>query len=88
MRAMGDATFIHSGHYHHLATLQHGPRFFVQSPSLDDGSPWYADTKGQDSEPGTLIGLLNGGRGAAGYDWLTVLGGDPMPTRFADGIAA
>lgn len=88
MRAIGDAAFIHSGHYHHFATLQYGPRYFIQSPSLDGGSPWFADTKGQDSEPGTIIGLLNGRRGAAGYDWLTVIAGDPTPARFADRIAA
>lgn len=29
MRAMGDASFIWSGHWHHLAMLQHGPRLFI-----------------------------------------------------------
>lgn len=88
-RAMGDAEFVWSAHYHHLSiAAPNASRVYIQAPALDGGSPWYAETKGDESEPGTIMGLLNGRRGMAGFDWLTVIEGTPRPDRFADRIAA
>jgi hypothetical protein len=66
-RAMGDAEFVWSAHYHHASiAAPNASRVYIQSPALDGGSPWYAETKGDESEPGTFMGLLNGKRGMAG----------------------
>ena len=87
-RAMGDAEFVWSAHYHHASiAAPNASRVYIQSPALDGGSPWYAETKGDESEPGTFMGLLNGKRGMAGFDWFTVIEGSPRPMRFADRIA-
>ena len=88
LRAMGDAEYVWSAHYHHFSiAAPNASRVYIQSPALDGGSPWYAETKGDESEPGTIMALLNGAGGMAGIDWLTVIPGTPRPRLFADGVA-
>jgi hypothetical protein len=85
---MGDAEYVWSAHYHHFSiAAPNASRVYIQSPALDGGSPWYAETKGDESEPGTIMALLNGAGGMAGIDWLTVIPGTPRPRLFADGVA-
>ena len=55
-----DATILVTGHYHHLRVQPSGARadgqsrWWVQAPTLDNGSDWYRNASGEDSEPGLL----------------------------------
>lgn len=53
-RPVGDATILVSAHRHHLAVSQNGPRTWIQCPTSDSGSPWFAETWGVDSQPAML----------------------------------
>ena len=60
-RPVGDATVLVSAHRHHLAVVKNGPRWWLQAPTMDSGSPWFAETAGVDSEPGMLSFVLTRG---------------------------
>jgi predicted phosphodiesterase len=51
---IGDATILVSGHYHHLAVLQEGPKTWLQCPALDGGSRWWEESGGGRAPVGTL----------------------------------
>jgi hypothetical protein len=51
-RPAGDATILVSAHRHHFAVVKNGPRSWIQAPTMDSGSPWFAERSGVDSAPG------------------------------------
>lgn len=59
---VGSADILLAGHYHHLVVLPTGRnpytgrgKWFLQAPTLDNGSDWYRNIKGDDSSPGLLV---------------------------------
>jgi len=59
---VGAADILLAGHYHHLNVLPTGrnpytgrAKWFLQCPTLDNGSDWYRNIKGDDSSPGLLV---------------------------------
>jgi hypothetical protein len=59
-QAVADATVLVYGHYHHLRVTETGrrngrSRYLIQCPTLDNGSSWYRQTSGDDSDPGLLV---------------------------------
>jgi hypothetical protein len=62
---VGAADILITGHYHHYAVKQFNHRLWVQIPSLDGGSHWFADRTGMGSNtPGGIVSLVVG----EGYD--------------------
>jgi len=62
-QAVADATILNSGHYHHLRLTETGrkngrSRWWVQAPTLDNGSDWYRQRSGDDSDAGLAVYLL------------------------------
>lgn len=62
-QAVADATILVSGHFHHLRVTETGrkngrSRYWIQCPSLDNGSSWYRQTSGDDSDAGLLVFTL------------------------------
>lgn len=56
------ADILLTGHYHHLAIQPTGrnpytgrTKWWLQAPTLDNGSDWYRATSGEDSDPGLLV---------------------------------
>lgn len=75
---VAEADVLIGAHYHHLIVQPTGrsirtgrAKWFVQSPTLDNGSDWYRNVAGDDSDPGMLTFDLT----ADGFDLqsLTVL---------------
>lgn len=60
---IGEAHILVTGHYHHLQIVDHGPKVWIQCPSLDGGSRWFQD--------------MGGGRSAGGL--VSFLAGEQMP---------
>lgn len=59
---VGRADILLGGHYHHLNILPTGrnpytgrSKWFIQAPTLDNGSDWFRNTAGDDSDPGMLL---------------------------------
>jgi len=52
--ALGQADLWVSGHYHHFKALDIGSRLWIQAPTTDNGSPWWRDRAGLESQPGLL----------------------------------
>ena len=52
--ALGMADLWVSGHYHHFKALDIGSRLWLQAPTTDNGSPWWRDRAGLESQPGLL----------------------------------
>ena len=59
---VGQADVLLSGHYHHLSILPTGrsatsgrSKWWIQAPTLDNGSDWYRNVAGDDSDPGMLL---------------------------------
>jgi len=58
-QAVKDATILITGHYHHFRAQPSGAvngvsRTWFQAPTMDNGSDWYRNASGEDSEPGIL----------------------------------
>lgn len=58
----GASDILVTGHYHHLSVLPtgHNPytgraKWWLQAPTLDNGSDWYRHRAGDDSDPGLLV---------------------------------
>lgn len=58
---IGAADVLLGGHYHHLTVLPTGrnpytgkSKYFLQMPTLDNGSDWFRLRSGDDSDPGLL----------------------------------
>jgi hypothetical protein len=65
-QATADADILLTGHYHHLRVLPTGrsqrtgkSKWWIQSPTLDNGSDWYRNKSGDDSDPGLLVFEIN-----------------------------
>lgn len=59
---VGAADILIAGHYHHLNILPTGrnpytgrSKWFLQAPTLDNGSDWFRNVAGDDSDPGMLL---------------------------------
>lgn len=59
---IGAADILVSGHYHHLRIEPTGrnphtgrSKWWLQAPTLDNGSDWYRNLSGDDSDPGLLV---------------------------------
>lgn len=59
---IGLADILITGHYHHLRVLPTGrnphtqrSKWWLQCPTLDNGSDWFRNRTGDDSDPGLLV---------------------------------
>lgn len=59
---IGSADILISGHYHHLSILPSGrnpytgkSKWWLQCPTIDNGSDWFRNKAGEDSDPGLLL---------------------------------
>lgn len=59
---VGAADVLVTGHYHCLTVIPSGrnpytgrSKYWLQCPTLDNGSDWYRNKAGQDSDPGLLV---------------------------------
>ena len=59
---VGSADVLVSGHYHHLSVIPSGrnpysgrSKWWLQAPTLDNGSDWFRNVAGDDSDPGLLV---------------------------------
>lgn len=59
---IGSADILVTGHYHVLTVLPTGrnpytgrSKYWLQCPTVDNGSDWFRNLQGQDSDPGLLI---------------------------------
>ena len=62
-QAVAEVTILNTGHYHHLRIIETGrkngrSRWWVQAPTLDNGSDWYRQRAGDDSDAGLAVYLL------------------------------
>lgn len=62
MRPVGDARVLFTGHSHHESVVQHGPRWHIQSPAMDNGSPWFTAISGMHTPAGLLTVVLDRNR--------------------------
>ena len=62
-QAIADATILVTGHFHHFRVQPSGAvktengwraRYWFQAPTMDNGSDWYRNLSGEESEPGIL----------------------------------
>lgn len=65
-QATADADILLTGHYHHLRVLPTGrsqrtgkSKWWLQAPTLDNGSDWFRNKSGDDSDPGLLVFEIN-----------------------------
>lgn len=61
-QATADADILLTGHYHHLRVQPTGrsqrtgkSKWWLQAPTLDNGSDWFRNKSGDDSDPGLLV---------------------------------
>lgn len=59
---VGAADILVTGHYHQLTVMPTGrnpytgkPKWWLQAPTTDNGSDWFRNTAGDDSDPGILV---------------------------------
>ncbi|CAN7265895.1 hypothetical protein LJR186_001212 [Microbacterium foliorum] len=59
---VGQADILITGHYHHLVVQPTGrsartgkAKWWLQAPTLDNGSDWFRNLAGDDSDPGLLV---------------------------------
>jgi len=48
------------GHYHFFSSYETSDRLIIQAPTLDQGSEWFENTKGDRSNPGILTFVVGG----------------------------
>ena len=73
-QAVADATILNTGHFHHLRVMETGrkaghSRWWIQSATLDNGSDWYRQRHGDDSDPGLVVYLLEKCKRFTGTVW-------------------
>jgi hypothetical protein len=73
---IADADILVTGHFHHLRVEPVGrnphsgrSRWWMQAPTMDNGSDWYRLRKGYDSDPGLLVFTVT----RDGWDGLRIL---------------
>lgn len=52
--AIANADILNVGHYHHYKVESVGTRLFVQNPAMDNGSDWFRNKSGLESDPGIV----------------------------------
>jgi predicted phosphodiesterase len=57
--SVAQADILNVGHYHHYHAQSVGPRLFIQNPAMDNGSAWFRDKSGLESQPG-IVSLVVG----------------------------
>ena len=69
---------LHQSHYHYYMQLPMGrhpvdnrQRWFIQNPTMDNGSSWYANNAGSDSDPGMVVYIVD--ENGLNQDSLTIL---------------
>lgn len=69
------ATIGVSGHFHHLRVQELGStpngasRFWVQAATMDNGSGWFRQVTGEDSQPGIVCFAVEKGKDFTGTVW-------------------
>ena len=69
------ATIGVSGHFHHLRVQELGStpngssRFWIQASTLDNGSGWFRQTSGEDSQAGLVCFVVEKGKDFTGTVW-------------------
>lgn len=69
------ATIGVSGHFHHLRVQELGStptgasRYWIQASTLDNGSGWFRQTSGEDSQPGLVCFAVEKGKDFTGTVW-------------------
>tara|TARA_R100001440_G_scaffold37494_2_gene56836 strand:- start:21776 stop:22993 length:1218 start_codon:yes stop_codon:yes gene_type:complete len=58
--AIADADIILHGHYHYFSAYESSDRLIIQAPTLDSGSEWFENTKGDRSRSGLLTFVIGG----------------------------
>jgi hypothetical protein len=63
---IGSADILLTGHYHVLTIIPTGrnpytaqSKWWLQAPTIDNGSDWFRNKAGQDSDPGLLVFAIN-----------------------------
>ena len=58
--ATADADIVLHGHYHFFSAYESSDRLILQAPTLDSGSEWFENTKGDKSRAGMLTFVIGG----------------------------
>ena len=58
--ATADADIVLHGHYHFFSAYESSDRLILQAPTLDSGSEWFENTKGDRSRAGMLTFVIGG----------------------------
>lgn len=60
---VADADLLFTGHFHHLRVqATGGQRWWIQAPTLDNGSSWFTNISGEESAPGLLTLTIEDGQ--------------------------
>ena len=57
---IADSDIVLHGHYHYFSAYESSDRLIVQAPTLDSGSEWFENTKGDKSRAGLLTLVVGG----------------------------
>jgi predicted phosphodiesterase len=57
---IADSDILLHGHYHYFSAYESSDRLIVQAPTLDSGSEWFENTKGDKSRAGLLTLVVGG----------------------------
>jgi predicted phosphodiesterase len=57
---IADSDIVLHGHYHYFLAYESSDRLVIQSPTLDSGSEWFENTKGDKSRAGMLTLVIGG----------------------------
>jgi len=68
--ATADADIVLHGHYHFFSSYESSDRLIMQAPTLDSGSEWFENKKGDKSRPGMLTFVIGG---EAKWDYIRVI---------------
>ena len=58
--SIADSDILLHGHYHYFSAYESSDRLIVQAPTLDSGSDWFENTKGDKSRAGMLTLVIGG----------------------------
>ena len=68
--SIADSDILLHGHYHYFSAYESSDRLIVQAPTLDSGSEWFENTKGDKSRAGMLTLVIGG---AEKWDYIKVI---------------
>ena len=58
--SVADSDIVLHGHFHYFSAYESSDRLIVQAPTLDSGSEWFENTKGDKSRAGMLTLVIGG----------------------------